>query len=194
MNKRNGIQRLGVKASHRKAIHGNMATSVLRHGRVRTTLPKAKSVRRTVEKLITRAKVDSVHNRREVARLIRDKDILNKLFTEIAPEFNSRPGGYTRVIKTGLRRHDAAEMALIELVGHGLEEPVKRKNRRKAGREADKAAKPEIKKSSPETLEVEVDSSQEPVEPAEKEAEKTETASPKEAQEEAPEAPPAPEN
>ena len=136
MNKRNGIKRLGLKASHRKALHRNMAISVFRYGRVRTTLPKAKAIRRTVEKLITRAKVDSVHNRREVARLIHDKDILNKLFTEIAPEFVSRLGGYTRVLKTGLRRHDAAEMALIELVGHGLEEPeLKKKSRRKAVKE-----------------------------------------------------------
>ena len=131
MNKRNGINRLGVKASHRKAIHRNMAISVFRHGRVKTTLPKARAVRRTVEKLITRAKTDSVHNRREVAKLIHDKDIVNKLFTQIATEFKTRAGGYTRVIKTGLRRHDAAEMALLELVGHGLEEPQPRKKSRR---------------------------------------------------------------
>ena len=131
MNKRNGINHLGVKASHRKAIHRNMAVSVFRHGRVKTTLPKAKEVRRTVEKLITLAKSDTVHRRRRAARLIQDKDILNKLFTEIAPEFLHRPGGYTRVIKTNLRRNDAAEMALIELVGHGLEEPDSKNKKRK---------------------------------------------------------------
>ncbi|WGK68908.1 50S ribosomal protein L17 [Candidatus Haliotispira prima] len=135
MNKRSGINRLDVKASHRKAIHRNMTISVFRYGRVQTTLPKAKAVRRTIERLITRAKVDSVHNRREVAKFIHDKDIQNKLFTEIGPEFVGRPGGYTRVMKTGLRRHDAAEMALIELVGHGLEEPEpKKKNSRKAAK------------------------------------------------------------
>ncbi len=129
MNKRNGIDCLGVKASHRKAIYRNMTTSVFRYGRVKTTLPKAKAVRRKVEKLITHARVDSVHNRREVAKLITDRAIVKKLFTEIAPEFANRPGGYTRVIKIGLRRHDAAEMALIELVGHGLEEPEVRRKR-----------------------------------------------------------------
>ena len=128
MNKRSGFNRLGVKASHRKAIHRNMAISVFRHGRVKTTLPKAKAIRRSVEKLITKSRVDSVHNRRQIAKFIHDKDVLNKLFTEIAPEFANRPGGYTRVIKMGLRRHDAAEMAIIELVGHGLEEPKPRKS------------------------------------------------------------------
>ena len=131
MNKRNRINRLGVKASHRKAIHRNMAISVFRHGRVKTTLPKAKAVRRSVERLITKSRVDSVHNRRQIARFIHDKDILNRLFTEIAPEFANRPGGYTRIIKMGLRRHDAAELAILELVGHGLEEPKSRDKERK---------------------------------------------------------------
>ena len=123
MNKRNGVNRLGVKASHRKAIHRNMMISVFRHGRIQTTLPKAKAVRRSVERLITKSRVDSVHNRRQVARFIHDKDIVSKLFTEIAPVFANRPGGYTRIIKMGLRRHDTAEMAIIELLGYGLEEP-----------------------------------------------------------------------
>lgn len=131
MNKRNRINRLGVKASHRKAIHRNMAISVFQHGRIKTTLPKAKAVRRSVERLITKSRVDSVHNRRQIARFIHDKDILNKLFTEIAPEFANRPGGYTRIIKMGLRRHDAAELAILELVGHGLEEPKSRDKERK---------------------------------------------------------------
>lgn len=137
MNKRNSVNRLGVKASHRKAIHRNMAIAVFRHGRVKTTLPKAKAVRRSVERLITKSRVDSVHNRRQIARFIHDKDILNKLFTEIAPEFMNRPGGYTRIIKMGLRRHDAAELAILELVGHGLEEP----NAPKRNKERQKASK-----------------------------------------------------
>lgn len=123
MNKRNRISRLGVKSSHRKAIHRNMAASLFCHGRIITSLTRAKAVRVTAEKLISRARVDSVHNRREAAKVIQDKAVLNKLFIEIAPEFKNRPGGYTRVLKIGLRRHDAAEMAVLELVGHGIEEP-----------------------------------------------------------------------
>ena len=116
MHNRIGFNRLGRKASHRKALHRNMVTSLFKHERIKTTKTKAMEIRRTAEKMITRAKVDSVHNRRIVAKAIQDKDVLNKLFTEIAPRFTERPGGYTRVLKMGFRQGDAAEVVLLELV------------------------------------------------------------------------------
>jgi len=116
MHNRIGFNRLGRKASHRKALRRNMVTSLFKHERIQTTKAKALEVRKTAEKMITRAKEDSVHNRRIIAKNITDKNVLNKLFTEIAPRFISRPGGYTRILKMGLRQGDAAEMVLLELV------------------------------------------------------------------------------
>ena len=93
-----------------------MATSLFRYERIRTTRAKAKELRRFAEPIVTRAKIDSVHNRRIVAKTIGDKSVLYKLFTELGPKYLSRPGGYTRTIKIGHRQGDAAEMVLIELV------------------------------------------------------------------------------
>ena len=128
MHNRIGFNRLGRKASHRKALHRNMVTSLFKYERIKTTKAKAMEIRRTAEKMITRAKVDSVHNRRIVAKAISDKDILNKLFTEIAPRFTERPGGYTRVLKMGNRQGDAAEVVLLELVEKAIadEKPAKK--------------------------------------------------------------------
>ncbi len=117
MKHRVGFNRLGRKPSHRKALHRNMVTSLFRHERIRTTKAKAQAIRRTAEKMITRAKVDSVHNRRMIGRDIKDKAILAKLFVEIGPRFKERPGGYTRMLKIGPRPGDAAAMVLLELVG-----------------------------------------------------------------------------
>jgi large subunit ribosomal protein L17 len=111
-----GFKRLGRKSSHRKALHRNMVTSLFKHERITTTQAKAGEIKRTAEKLITRAKVDSVHNRRMVAKVLWDKAILNKLFVEIAPLFAERAGGYTRTLKLGQRQGDAAEMVILELV------------------------------------------------------------------------------
>jgi large subunit ribosomal protein L17 len=116
MSNRVGFNRLGRKASHRKALHRNMVTSLFKHERITTTKAKALEIRRTAEKLVTRAKVDSVHNRREIAKVMWDKAVLNKLFVEIAPLFTERPGGYTRIYKLGQRQGDAAEMVILELV------------------------------------------------------------------------------
>lgn len=116
MKHRVGFNRLGRKPSHRKSLHRNMVTSLFRHERIQTTKAKAQAIRRTAEKMITRAKLDSVHNRRMVGRDIKDKSILSKLFTEIAPRFRERPGGYTRVLKLGFRKGDASQMVLLELV------------------------------------------------------------------------------
>lgn len=111
-----GYNRLGRKTSHRKALHRNMVTSLFRYERIKTTKAKALEVRKTAEKMITRAKVDSLHNRRTVAKKIYDKGIIAKLFNDIGPRFTERPGGYTRILKLGKRSGDAADMVLLELV------------------------------------------------------------------------------
>ncbi len=111
-------RKLGRTAAHRDAMLANQATSLFRHGRIKTTVAKSKELRRVVERLITTAKDDSVHARRRVNRVIRDKSILNKLFTEIVPEFQERPGGYTQIFKIGPRPNDGAPMAYIQLLGY----------------------------------------------------------------------------
>lgn len=130
-----GYNRLGRKASHRKALHRNMVTSLFRYERIRTTKAKAGEVRRTAEKMITRAKTDSVHNRRMIARSIGDKAVLAKLFTEIAPRNRNRNGGYTRVLKLGNRLNDASEMVILELVALAENEDsgAQKKKSKKAG-------------------------------------------------------------
>jgi large subunit ribosomal protein L17 len=108
--------RLGGSSSHQKAILANLATSLFEHGRIKTTEPKARALRPYAEKLITHAKKGSLHNRREVLKKIRDKDVVHALFAEIGPFFADREGGYTRIIKVEARKGDNAPMAVIELV------------------------------------------------------------------------------
>jgi large subunit ribosomal protein L17 len=112
--------RLGGSAAHQKLILANLATALFEHGRITTTEAKARRVRPLAEKLITKAKKGDLHNRRLVARTIRDKGVLHELFTEIAPRFENRPGGYTRITKIGPRKGDNAPMAVIELVQEQL--------------------------------------------------------------------------
>ena len=130
------------KASHRKALHRNMVTSLFRYERIRTTKAKALAVRRTAEKLITRAKVDSVHNRRIVSSRVFDEGIMVKLFTDIAPRMNDRPGGYTRIIKLGERPGDAAEIVILELVDYKLnpEEASDKQAKKDAKKQAKRTA------------------------------------------------------
>lgn len=116
MRHRFGFNTLSRTTAERDAMLRNMATSLLRYERIETTKAKALEVRKKVEKMITRAKEDSVHNRRIVAKDIKDAAVLNKLFTEIAPLNVDRKGGYTRILKTGYRLGDAAEMVILELV------------------------------------------------------------------------------
>ena len=104
-------------SEHREAMLRNMATSLFLHGRIETTAEKAKELRSFAEPLITKAKQGDLHARRLVARKIKDSEALTKLFTEIGPKYAERPGGYTRVLHLGHRAGDAADMALIELVG-----------------------------------------------------------------------------
>ena len=108
--------RLGGSSSHQKAILANLATSLFEHGRIKTTETKARALRPYAEKLITHAKKGTLHNRREVLKKIRDKDVVHTLFAEIGPFFADRNGGYTRIIKVEARKGDNAPMAVIELV------------------------------------------------------------------------------
>ncbi len=108
--------RLGGSSAHQKAILANLATALFEHGRIKTTEPKARALRPYAEKLITHAKKGTLHNRREVMKKIRDKDIVHALFAEIGPHFSDRNGGYTRIIKVENRKGDNAPMAVIELV------------------------------------------------------------------------------
>lgn len=109
-------RKLNRNSSHRKAMFSNMANSLFDHEIIKTTLPKAKELRRIAEPLITLAKNDSVANRRNAFSKMRDKEIVGKLFSELAPRYKDRPGGYTRILKCGFRSGDAAPMAYIELV------------------------------------------------------------------------------
>jgi len=114
---------LGRKSSHRTAMYRNMAASLIRHETVRTTVPKAKELRRVVEPLITLAKEDGVSRRRLAFDRLRDRDGVTKLFNELGPRFRSRPGGYLRILKMGYRAGDSAPMALVML----MDQPAKPK-------------------------------------------------------------------
>lgn len=103
-------------SSHREAMFKNMAAALFRHELIRTTLPKAKELRRVAEPLITLSKVDSVHTRRLAFARLRDKEVVGKLFTELGPRYQARPGGYLRILKCGFRAGDSAPMAYVELV------------------------------------------------------------------------------
>ena len=122
MRHRKSGRQLNRNSSHRIAMFRNMASSLFEHEVIKTTLPKAKELRRIVEPLITLAKTDSVANRRLAFSRLRDKEMVAKLFSDVAPRFSTRPGGYTRVLKCGFRSGDAAPMAFIELVERGTEE------------------------------------------------------------------------
>ena len=116
MRHRKSGRTLGRKSSHRKAMYKNMAASLIQHETIRTTLPKAKELRRVVEPLITLAKTDGVARRRLAFDRLRDKRSVGKLFNELGPRFKDRPGGYLRILKIGYRPGDAAPMALVQLL------------------------------------------------------------------------------
>jgi large subunit ribosomal protein L17 len=123
-------------AASRKALHRSMVTSLFRYERIKTTKAKALAIRRSAEKLITRAKVDSVHNRRLASARLYDEGIVAKLFTDIALRMKERPGGYTRILKLGERLGDAADMVILELVDYKLDTDGT------GGKKAKKAGKP----------------------------------------------------
>jgi len=110
-------RQLSRNSSHRWALMRNLITALLREEKIRTTDPKAKELRRWVERVITLGKAGSLHARRQALGIVQDKAVVRKLFDTIGPRFKDRPGGYTRIIKIGIRRGDAAQMSVIELVG-----------------------------------------------------------------------------
>src|ERR1700730_8049275 len=154
MRHRNSGRQLSRNASHRHAMLRNMATSLLQHESIRTTVPKAKELRRVVEPLITLAKVDSVAMRRLAYARLRDDTVVEKLFADLGPRFKARAGGYTRILKMEPRPGDSADMALMQLV----DPPVvaAEKNDDKAAK-APKAAPKKTKKAAPAAEEAEAD-------------------------------------
>lgn len=116
MRHRQSGRQLNRNSSHRKAMFRNMAVSLMRHETIKTTVPKAKELRRVAEPLITMAKNDSVAKRRTAFNRLRDRDVVTKLFTELGPRYKARPGGYLRILKCGYRPGDNAPMAIVELV------------------------------------------------------------------------------
>jgi large subunit ribosomal protein L17 len=158
--------RLGGSPSHQRLIVSNLATQLFEHGRITTTEAKARVLRPVAEKLITKAKRGDLHNRREVLKTVRDKSVVHVLFTEIAPTFSERPGGYTRITKIGPRKGDNAPMAVIELVTEAYQP---------------KAAQPAKKTAAKKTAPAKVEDT--PVDEAP--AEETETVDPVEASAEA---------
>ena len=147
--------RLGGSSSHQKALLANLATSLFEHGRIKTTEPKARALRPYAEKLITHAKKGTLHNRREVMKKIRDKDVVHSLFAEIAPHFADRSGGYTRIIKVEARQGDNAPMAVIELVREKTVVSEANRARRAAAsaKKAAPAAKEEVVTDAEESIE-----------------------------------------
>jgi large subunit ribosomal protein L17 len=138
----NSGRKLSRNSSHRWAMMRNMVTSLLREEKIQTTDPKAKELRRWVDRMITLGKEGSLHARRQALSIIQDKAVVHKLFETIASRFQNRPGGYTRIIKIGRRHGDAAPVSLIELVS-GADDPAETtsaKAKKKSGRRAQKAA------------------------------------------------------
>lgn len=140
-----GFNRLERTAAHRKALHRNMVTALFKYERITTTKAKALEIRRSAEKLITRAKEDTVHNRRLVARRLFDESMVTKLFTNIALRMKDRPGGYTRILKLGERAGDAAEVVILELVDYKLPEKEEKSGKKSKKEEPKKEAKKAVK-------------------------------------------------
>jgi len=159
MRHRNSGRQLSRNASHRHALMRNMATSLLRHETIRTTVPKAKELRRVVEPLITMAKIDSLGKRRLAFSRLRDVAVVEKLFADLGPRFKARAGGYTRILKMEPRPGDSADMALMQLVDAAVvpadksEEPAKsakapRKSKKKAADDGAAAEAPKRRKKA----------------------------------------------
>ena len=144
------INHLGRQAGHRKAMMSNMASSLILHKRIKTTVAKAKALKKFVEPLITRSKEDTTHSRRVVFSYLKDKHAVTELFREVAPRIANRPGGYTRILHTGFLQGDAAEMCIIELVDFnetykaGATPEAKTRTRRSRGGKKAAEAQPEV--------------------------------------------------
>lgn len=167
MRHRKKINHLGRKSQHRKAMLSNMASSLIMNKRIFTTLAKAKALRVYVEPLITKSKEDSTHSRRTVFSYLQDKQAVSELFREVSQKIADRPGGYTRILKTGFRKGDAAEMCFIELVDYNTnmlktaEDETKKTRRSRRGKKSsattvEKPAAPVAEETTPEQPEAEV--------------------------------------
>ena len=178
---------LGRKTAHRKAMMANMACSLIEHKRITTTVAKAKALRGYVEPLVNRSKEDSTHSRRVCFRYLRDKHAVSELFTEVGPKVATREGGYTRIIRTGNRLGDNAEMCMIELVDfnelYGNEAKSKKKRSRRSRRGGGAAAAPAAEAAAAEVVE---DVAAEAAEAATEEAPAAEAAAEEAPAEEAP--------
>jgi large subunit ribosomal protein L17 len=124
-------KKLGRDPAHRKALYANLAGALIEHGRIKTTVTKAKAVRPIAEKMITLGRRGDLHARRQAMAYLRSQEVVHKLFAEVAPRFKSRPGGYSRIVRIGPRPGDAAEMAYLELVDFSAEEQAEEKAERR---------------------------------------------------------------
>ena len=149
MRHNKAINHLGRKSGHRKALLANMATSLILNKRIQTTVAKAKALQVYVEPLITKSKDDSTHSRRTVFSYLKNKEAVNELFRTVAPKIADRPGGYTRVLKTGFRQGDGADMALIELVDFNEAALASAKPAKKTTRRSSKKAAPAAEVETP---------------------------------------------
>ena len=152
MRHNKAINHLGRKSGHRKALLANMATSLILHKRIQTTVAKAKALKMYVEPLITKSKEDTTHSRRVVFSYLKNKEAVTELFRTVAPKIADRPGGYTRVLKTGFRQGDGADMALIELVDFNeaaLASTVKKAAKKTTRRSSKKAEAPVAETEAP---------------------------------------------
>ncbi|MFP4664120.1 MAG: 50S ribosomal protein L17 [Bacteroidales bacterium] len=182
MRHRKGFNHLGRQSAHRKAMLGNMASSLIMHKRINTTQAKAKALKKFLEPLITKAKVDNTHNRREVFRKLQDKDAVSELFRNVIVKVGERPGGYTRILRTGNRLGDNAEMCIIELVDYNenmlaaKEEAQSKKKRTRRGRSGAKkkeTAQVETAESKPkQEVQAETEKPKAETKPAEEKADK----------------------
>ncbi len=170
-------KKLGRDASHRRALYANLAGALIEHGRIRTTVTKAKAVKPLAERMITLGRRGDLHARRQATSFLRSRDVVHKLFAEVAPRFKDRPGGYARIVKIGPRAGDAAEMAYLELVD---EEYVAQQREERATavaepepvEEADEAEAEEELDEEPEAdEELEEPEAEEPAEPEAEESE-----------------------
>jgi large subunit ribosomal protein L17 len=129
MRHRRAGKKLNRAASHRRALYANLAGALIEHGRIETTQAKAKAVKPVAEQMITLARRGDIHARRQALAYLRSQEIVHQLFSEVAPRFQDRPGGYTRIVRLGPRQGDAAEMVYLELVDHVPEAPAPRRVR-----------------------------------------------------------------
>ena len=153
-----GLRKFGRTSSHRRAMFRNLATSFLKHGHFETTIEKAKELRPIVERLVTLGREDTVATRRQAYGYLMDKDVVHKLFAEIGPKWKTRAGGYTRIVRTGFRHGDKAQMAIIEF--------IERDTNKTPAKKVEKKAKPAVKKAAKEAPAKDQDAKKEPAKKA----------------------------